>query len=159
MVINSGEFTLSCPAFVNSQPIPKKFSCDGENVSPILAWVNTPVSAHSLALIMEDPDSSVGTWTHWVLYNLSSSLSRLPENVPNLDQVGGIGTQGLNTASKVGYGGPCPSPGKRHRYFFYLYALDLAPSLPAHLTAVQLQSKITGHIIAKIEYMGTYQRA
>jgi Raf kinase inhibitor-like YbhB/YbcL family protein len=152
-------FAIFSPAFENEQPIPKKFTCDGENISPILTWANTPPETQSLALIVEDPDASIGTWTHWILYNLSSSLTRLPEHIANLEQVGGVGAQGLNTGSKIGYSGPCPSPGKRHRYYFYLYALDIPPTLPAKLNAAQLLGKMNGHIIAKIETMGTYIRA
>jgi Raf kinase inhibitor-like YbhB/YbcL family protein len=151
-------FSLSSPGFLKGGIIPTKHSCDGENVSPILAWAYTPSGTQSLALILEDPDAPAGNWTHWTFYNMSPILTRLPEHISPMEYVGGIGTQGLNSWSKIGYGGPCPPHGKAHRYFFLLYALDLLPNLPPHLTSVQLQGKMNGHILERAEYWGIYQR-
>jgi Raf kinase inhibitor-like YbhB/YbcL family protein len=149
---------ISSPAFENGKPIPAKFSCQGENVSPLLAWSGIPSRAKSLALITEDPDAPSGTFYHWVIYNLQPSLTGLPEKVPTTGEVAGIGTQGPSSFGRIGYGGPCPPPGKAHRYIFTLYATDLDPTLPPGLNAAGLQKKIQGHVLAQGQWMGTYQR-
>ncbi len=149
---------ISSPAFDNSQPIPAKFSCQGVNVSPLLAWSGIPSRAKSLALITEDPDAPSGTFYHWVLYNMQPSLTGLPEKVPTTAEVAGVGTQGNSSFGRTGYSGPCPPPGKAHRYYFTLYATDLDPTLPPGLNANSLQKQIQGHILAQAQWMGTYQR-
>ena len=151
-------FPLSSPAFMQGSLIPKKFTCDGNNVSPVLNWSNVPAGTRSLALITDDPDAPVGTFTHWVLYNLAPSMSGLPEAVAKISQVPGIGTHGNNSYGRPGYDGPCPPRGAPHRYFFTLYALDLPPDLPPGLTPTRLQSAMHGHILAEGQYMGKYQR-
>jgi Raf kinase inhibitor-like YbhB/YbcL family protein len=151
-------FSISSSAFGNGQPIPRKYTCEGENVSPDLSWSGIPAETSSLALIVEDPDAPLGIWIHWVLYNISPSLMNLNENIPAQKTVSRIGTHGRNSFKKIGYGGPCPPPGKRHRYYFRLYALNLPLDLPEEITADQLRNKISGHIIAQAEWMGTYIR-
>jgi len=149
---------ITTSAFADGQPIPQKYTCSGENVSPALAWSGVPASAKSLALVTEDPDAPSGTFIHWVLYNLPPSLSELPEKVPTGAAVEGLGSQGSTGFGKPGYGGPCPPAGKPHRYYFKLYALDLAPQLASGLNAAGLQQQMQGHILAQAQWMGTFQR-
>ncbi len=151
-------FPLSSPAFTQGSLIPKKFTCDGTNVSPALTWSGLPAGTRSLALITDDPDAPVGTFTHWVLYNMAPSLTGLPEAVAKITQVSGIGTHGNNSYGRPGYDGPCPPRGALHRYFFTLYALDLPPDLPPGLTPARLQGDMRGHILAEGQWMGKYQR-
>ena len=115
---------LTSAAFADGQTIPAKYTCDGSDVSPPLAWTNSPASAKGFALIADDPDAPGGTWVHWVLYDLPAGTSALPEDVAKSQYIPGNAKQGLNNFRRLGYGGPCPPPGKPHRYFFKLYALD-----------------------------------
>lgn len=149
--------TLSSPAFPERQSIPIKYSCFGENRSPALNWKDIPPSARSLVLIVDDPDAPMGTFTHWVVYNIPPDSSELIEGIPPGKLPAG-GTQGLNSARQNAYMGPCPPAGKAHRYFFKLYALDLPPDLPEGLTGEKLSAAITGHTLAHGEWMGTFQR-
>lgn len=151
-------FSISSSAFGNGQPIPSKYTCEAENVSPHLSWSNVPSGTFSLALTVEDPDAPLGTWFHWIFYNIPPSITSLNEDFQTQKQKISIGTQGRNSFKKLGYGGPCPPSGKRHRYFFKLYALNLPPDLPEELTADLLRSKISSHIITQAEWMGTYIR-
>jgi Raf kinase inhibitor-like YbhB/YbcL family protein/uncharacterized protein (TIGR00297 family) len=149
---------LSSPAFAPGQPIPAKFTCEGENLSPELQWGNPPAWTKSLVLIMNDPDAPMGTYVHWVIYNIPSTLTGLPEGVSKDPTVEGIGTQGINSARKTGYTGPCPPPGKPHRYFFTLYALDIWTIFDAGFSKEQVLQQIEGHALAQGQLMGTYQR-
>ena len=142
--IDMAAFPLSSPAFMQGSLIPKKFTCDGSNISPTLNWSNLPAGTRSLALITDDPDAPVGTFTHWVLYNMAPSMTGLPEAVAKISQVPGIGTHGNNSYGRPGYDGPCPPRGAPHRYFFTLYALDLPSDLPPGLTPTKLQGDCTG---------------
>ena len=153
----ASSMTLSSPAFANGQPIPQKFTCQGENISPSLSWSGVPSGARSLALITEDPDASASPFIHWVIYNIPPILSGLPEKVQPGAQVAGIGVQGPTSFGAPGYGGPCPPSGSPHHYYFKLYALDLDPNLPAGLSAAELQQQMAGHILAQAEWMGTFQ--
>lgn len=114
---------VTSTAFSPGETIPKKFTCDGPDVSPQLAWNETPVGTESFALIADDPDAPGGTWVHWVLYDLPASVRMLPEGVAKQEQLPSGARQGRNDFGKIGYGGPCPPPGKPHRYFFKPYAL------------------------------------
>jgi Raf kinase inhibitor-like YbhB/YbcL family protein len=113
-----------------------------------------------LALIADDPDAPAGTWVHWVLFNLPGTLTALPEGVPKTDQLGDFGgaLQGRNDFRRVGYGGPCPPPGRPHRYFFKLYALDAALPLRAGATKQEVERAMRGHVLAETALMGTYAR-
>jgi hypothetical protein len=117
-----------------------------------------PPAAKSLALICDDPDAPMGTWVHWVLYDLPPDTPGLAEGVPKTRELANGAKQGLNDFKLVGYGGPCPPPGKPHHYFFKLYALDTKPALNPGLTKTDLLKEMNGHIIAEGELMGTYQR-
>ncbi len=149
---------LTTTAFQPGVAIPKKFTCDGPDVSPALAWTDAPAGTHSFALIMDDPDAPVGTWVHWVLYDLPANTRDLPEGVPKQEEVPNGTRQGRNDFRKIGYGGPCPPPGPAHRYFFKLYALDSKTSLKPGATKADLEKAMKGHILAQAELMGRYQR-
>jgi hypothetical protein len=149
---------ISSPAFGEGQPIPKKYTCDAEDISPPLEWSGVPAGAKSLALIADDPDAPVGTWVHWVIYNLPPTLSGLKEGIAKTPSVEGIGIQGNNDFRKVGYGGPCPPRGKPHRYFFKLYALDTVLNLPPSATKADVEKAMRGHILAQGQFFGTYGR-
>lgn len=151
-------FTLQTSAFQPGGDIPRKFTCEGPDVSPALTWSDPPAGTGSLALIADDPDAPAGTWVHWVLYDLPATARQLPEAVPKTDKVPGGGHQGLNDFRKTGYGGPCPPPGKPHRYFFKLYALDTKLNLKPGATKKAVEQAMEGHILAQAEVMGRYQR-
>lgn len=144
--------TLTSSAFSDGGAIPKKHTCDGEDVSPALSWSGIPEGTKSLALIMDDPDAPAGTWVHWVLYDLPPDLSGLPEGTQKL------GIEGMTSFRKPGYGGPCPPKGKPHRYFFKLYALDTILGLKAGATKGDLEKAMRGHLLAQGQLMGTYGR-
>jgi len=148
---------LEIEAFADGRPIPARYTADGEDVSPALSWTGVPPKARSLALICEDPDAPRGNWVHWVLYDIEPSVTSLPEAVAAVPTLGAAGTHGKNDFGKPGYGGPAP-PSGTHRYFFRLYALDGALSLPPGATVAQLRRAMEGHILAEAERMGTYSR-
>ena len=152
--------TLTSPAFAAGAAIPAKHTCDGPDLSPALAWSGAPPAAKTFALIVDDPDAPAGTWVHWVLLNLTATLAALPENLPKsetLPQLGGA-AQGRNDFRKIGYGGPCPPPGKPHRYFFKLYALDAVLPLEAGATKADVERAMKGHVLGQAQLMGTYAR-
>lgn len=142
--------TLTSPEFKNNGFIPKKFTCQGEDINPELVISEVPKNALSLALIMEDPDASGGNWVHWVVYNINASVSKIKENsIP--------GDLGLNTLNEKSYHGPCPPIGT-HRYFFKIYALNIKPNLKTGLSKGALLKSIEGCVIEKAELIGLYQK-
>jgi Raf kinase inhibitor-like YbhB/YbcL family protein len=149
---------VTSPAFRGGEVIPSKYTCEGANVSPPLQWEGLPPGANSLALICDDPDAPAGIWVHWVLYNLPINSSALPEAVPASETLSSGAKQGINDFRRVGYGGPCPPPGKAHRYYFKLYALDIELALKPRTTKHELLGSMEGHILAEAQLMGTYQR-
>jgi Raf kinase inhibitor-like YbhB/YbcL family protein len=149
---------LSSPAFRQGQPIPAAFTCDGDDRSPTLAWSGAPGETRSLALLCEDPDAPRGIWVHWVIFNLPADAVELEEAVPSLPQLPSGARQGTNDSSRLGYNGPCPPPGNPHRYFFRLYALDALLNLATGASRADLQAAMSGHILAEVSLMGTYQR-
>jgi len=151
-------FNLESSAFKNGEDIPQKFSCQGMDVSPHLGWGEAPDGTRSLALIADDPDAPVGTWVHWVIYDMEPQTNELKEGVAKSEEVPGIGKQGLNDFRKVGYGGPCPPAGKVHRYFFKLYALDTKLNLKPKATKPDVEQAMQGHILAQTELMGRFRR-
>ncbi len=150
-------FQLTSPAFAPGGPIPRKYTCDGEDISPPLQWRDPPQGTQSFALIADDPDAPRGTWIHWVLYNVPANARSLSEAVPPDAELPDGSRHGQNSWKRLGYGGPCP-PGGTHRYFFKLYALDTMLDLPAGATKKQLLKAMEGHILAQAEVMGTYTR-
>jgi len=151
-------FAVSSSSFPNGGDIPRKFTCDGADVSPEISWSAPPAGTKSLALIADDPDAPVGTWVHWVLYDLPPGTTGLAEAVNKIDELPAGGRQGRNDFRKIGYGGPCPPPGKPHRYFFKLYALDKALNLAAGATKQEVEKAMAGHILGQAEWMGKYRR-
>ncbi len=148
---------LFSPAFKEGELIPRKYTCDGPNLSPPLQWQNVPAGTKSLALICDDPDAPAGTWVHWVIFNLPPHLSGLPENVPPQKELPDGSLQGKNDFGQIGYGGPCPPYGI-HRYFFKIYALDIKLDLKSGVTKSQLLSSMEGHILSQGQLMGRYGR-
>jgi len=151
-------FTIIIPAFTNGGDIPVRYTCSGDNVSPAIQLANLSQGTNSLALIVEDPDAPGGTYIHWVLYNIPPTLTELPEAILPGARVPGIGTQGKNSSGAQGYGGPCPPPGSAHHYHFRAFTLDLDPSLPADLTAAQLEGKMNGHVLGEADWVGLFKR-
>jgi Raf kinase inhibitor-like YbhB/YbcL family protein len=149
---------ISSATFSAGEAIPKKFTCDGPDVSPQLKWNDPPPNTQSIALIMDDPDAPAGTWVHWVLYDLPANTRELPEGVAKQEQLASGARQGRNDFGKIGYGGPCPPPGKPHRYFFKLYALDARLGLKAGATKADVERAMIGHILAQAELVGKYGR-
>lgn len=152
------KFELSSTSFAAGASIAKRFTCDGQDDSPELHWSEAPAGTKSFALIADDPDAPVGTWVHWVLFNLPPETRALPESVPKTPSLPSKARQGKNDFGKIGYGGPCPPPGKPHRYFFKLYALDAVLALEAGVTKADVESAMKGHILAQAELMGRYGR-
>ena len=149
---------LTTPAFADGEAIPRKYTCDGEDVSPPLEWCELPEGTQSLALILDDPDAPRGLFVHWLLYGVPATENGVTEGTGGSDGSAAGGRQGKNGFGKLGYGGPCP-PSGRHRYYFHLFAVDHALDLPAGATRQQLDAALQGHILAEAQLMGTYQRA
>jgi len=148
---------VSSPAFENEAMIPAKYTCDGRDISPPLSWEGLPQGAKSIALISDDPDAPVGTWVHWVMWNIPPDKTGLPESMPKDGELADGTRQGTTDFKRTGYGGPCP-PGGVHRYYFKVYALDAMLEPAAGATKAQLLKAMEGHILAKGELMGRYTR-
>jgi Raf kinase inhibitor-like YbhB/YbcL family protein len=151
-------FAMSSMSFQNGGDIPRKFTCDGADVSPELSWSEPPAGTQSFALIADDPDAPSGTWTHWVLFDVPPATSSLAEGVSKIDELPGGERQGRNDFHKIGYNGPCPPPGKPHRYFFKLYALDRKLVLKPATSKQEVEQAMQGHILGDAKWMGKYQR-
>jgi Raf kinase inhibitor-like YbhB/YbcL family protein len=149
---------LTSAAFEEGSTIPTQYTCDGPDVSTPLSWSGLPAGAKSLALIGDDPDAPVGTWVHWVLYDLPPDVAALAKGLPPDEQLANGGKQGKNDFGKIGYCGPCPPRGSAHRYFFKLYALDAELNLSPGATKKELLKAMEGHILAEGQLMGRYQR-
>ncbi len=155
--------------FEEGEFIPAKFSCEDADISPALDIVDVPKEARSLALICDDPDAPVGLWVHWVAYNIPPELQVLPQGISKTEKAT-FGNdpsytiiQGINSWGKIGYGGPCPPPGKPHRYFFKLYALDTKlefdkETAPRGVNNEVLIKRMEGHILAEASLMGRFKR-
>ena len=150
-------FQITSESFEAEASIPVMYTCDGENISPPLAWSDAPAGAVSFALISDDPDAPAGTWVHWVLFNIPGDARSLTEAVPADDTLADGSLHGQNSWGTLGYGGPCP-PSGTHRYFFKLYALDQLLELPANATKEELLAAMEGHVLGEAELMGTYAR-
>ena len=158
---DSAMLSLTSAAFAAGQPIPKKYTCEGRDLSPPLTWSGVPAGAKSLALIVDDPDAPdpkapQRVWVHWVLYNIPPATTSLGEAASGGNIPSGA-AEGTNDWSRSGYGGPCPPIG-RHRYFFKLYALDNVLPGGAPLTKSALEAAMHGHVVAQAELIGTYQK-
>lgn len=151
------EIKITSPAFENEGMIPAKYTCDGEDISPPLQWDAVPEGTKSIALISDDPDAPMGTWVHWVLFNLPADARELKENIPPDKTLPNGAKQGTSDFGRIGYGGPCP-PGGTHRYFFKIYALDTELSLQAGARKRDLLKAMEGHIVGQGQLMGKYKR-
>jgi len=149
--------TLTSTGFDAEGAIPPKYSCDGEDISPPLAWSDPPPGTLSFGLILDDPDAPGGTWVHWVLFNIPAAARALPEAVPPDTILADGSVHGTSSFNSLGYGGPCP-PGGTHRYYFKLYALDAILDLEPAANKADLEAAMEHHILAQAELMGTYGR-
>ncbi len=149
---------VKSPVFEEGGYIPVSYTCDGSDVSPEIRWYDYPSETQSFVVIMDDPDAPLGTFTHWIVYDIPASLDYLPEGFPKLPEVDGI-KQGINDFGKIGYGGPCPPLGKPHRYFFKVFAID-QPSLglPAGASRQEVEMIMTGKVIDEGYLVGIYGR-
>ena len=154
--------SIRSTAFEDGGEIPKVHTCEGKDTSPALEWSGVPAGAKSLALVVDDPDAPDPaapkmTWVHWVLYGLPVDVGGLPEAIAPKGLPPGT-REGTNDWKRTGYGGPCPPIG-RHRYFFKLYALDAVLPDLGHPTKAKLEAAMEGHVLARAQIMGTYQKA
>ena len=148
---------ITSPAFKENDLIPHKYTCDGQDISPPLQWESVPEETKTIALISDDPDAPMGTWVHWVIFNLPADTKELAANIPPDKILPDGARQGTSDFGKIGYGGPCP-PGGTHRYFFKIYALDKEIELDAGAAKSDLLNAIQGHIIAQGQLIGKYKR-
>jgi Raf kinase inhibitor-like YbhB/YbcL family protein len=151
------EIKITSSAFGNGGLIPSRYTCDGKNVSPPLRWEDVPEGTRTIALICDDPDAPVGTFVHWVLFNLPAVTKELAEDVPADKTLQNGARQGITDFGRIGYGGPCP-PSGTHRYFFKIYALDTELALKAGAGKHELLKAMEGHILAQGQLTGKYKR-
>jgi Raf kinase inhibitor-like YbhB/YbcL family protein len=153
---DTGSMTITTRGWVAGANIPALFTCDGGDKSPQVNWAGAPRESKSFLLIVDDPDAPVGTFTHWVIFDMPYPMNSIPEG----DDAKGIGTVAKNDFGKTKWNGPCPPPGKgEHRYFFRLYALDVETlGLEKGCSRGEVEQKMQGHVLAKAETMGRYGR-
>ena len=149
------EFILTSEDFLEGEPIPSKFACNGDDISPLLAWSGAPDNTNSFVLIMDDPDAPVGMWVHLVLFNIPGTVSVIDVGLPTDAELPDGSQQGTNSWGRVGYGGPCPPSGV-HRYLFKLHAIDAPLALDESATKEEVLAAMKGHILIETELMGTY---
>lgn len=152
------DLNLRSSAFAEGDTIPQQYTCDGEDISPPLSWDEPPEGAESFVLIVDDPDAPVGTWVHWVVFNIPPDTRSLPEDVPAQEQLSDGAVHGNNSWNRLGYGGPCPPSGSTHSYVFKLYALDTTLDLEAGAKKNPVVSGMEGHVLAASELTGEYAR-
>jgi Raf kinase inhibitor-like YbhB/YbcL family protein len=148
---------LTSSSFEADAAIPAKYTCDGEDVSPALAWNDPPAATKGFALVMDDPDAPSKTVVHWVIYDMPAATRKLPEAVPKDAKLPDGSLEGRNSHGKIGYSGPCPPNGVVHHYFFKLYALDKSTGLKPNATKPELEAAIKGHILAKAQLIGRFE--
>src|SRR4030042_894202 len=151
------EIKITSSAFADGGMIPPKYTCDGQDISPPLEWDAVPDGTKSIALISDDPDAPMGTWVHWVLFNLLAETGNLEENIPPDKTLPNGARQGTTDFKRIGYGGPCP-PSGTHRYFFKIYALDTKLDLAAGAKKGELLKAMEGHILGQGQLIGKYKR-
>ena len=148
---------ITSSAFSQGGPIPLLYTCKGKDISPSLQWDKVPEGTKSFVLICDDPDAPMGTWVHWVYYNIPGAIRKLPEGVDKNVSPDFGGVQGITSFGRPGYGGPCP-PSGTHRYFFKLYALDTAISPGKNVGIVEVRKVMKGYVLARAELMGTFKK-
>ena len=149
---------LISSAFEAGGAIPRRYTCEGDDISPPLSWTGAPKETKSFVLILHDPDAPRrGGFTHWVMYDIPANVTALEENVPRQSKIPGLGIQGRNDAGNIGYIGPCP-PSGQHRYFSWLYALRAGLNLPPGATYEQIKSALEKTVIEQTELIGTYAK-
>jgi Raf kinase inhibitor-like YbhB/YbcL family protein len=153
----AGTFTLQSSSVTGE--IPKKYTCDGADVSPALKWKGAPAGTKSFVLILDDPGARVGTWTHWIIWNIPAKAKALPEGVPKVEETGDGARQGNNDFKRMGYSGSCPPVGdKLHSYYFKLFALDANLDLKAGASRSELDRAMNGHVLSEAVLVGKYGR-
>ncbi len=155
---NMEKISVLAEGFNEGDIIPDEFTCNGKDISPSISLKGIPEGTKSIALIMDDPDAPGGTFVHWIIYDIPSRTQNLPKGMPPDKTLADGSMQGMTDFGQPGYGGPCPPPGKPHRYFFKVYALDMKINLPAGASKNQVESAMKGHILADGVLMGKYQR-
>jgi Raf kinase inhibitor-like YbhB/YbcL family protein len=151
------DIKVTSSAWQEGETIPKRYTCDGENISPPLDFASIPEETQSIALISDDPDAPAKVWVHWVIYNLPKDTSHLQENIPPQERLPNGALQGKNDSRTIGYTGPCP-PGGIHRYYFKVYALNKMLDLRPSATKQELLDAMQGHILGQGTLMGRYSR-
>ncbi len=154
----STSFVLGSTSFPNGGKIAQRYTCDGADLSPMLNWDGVPAGTQSFTLIADDPDAPMGTWTHWMIWNIPGKATVLAEGLPKVELLDNGAHQGANDFKRIGYGGPCPPPGKPHRYHFRLFALDARLDLKASASRDEVELATKWHILSQTEWIGTYQR-
>jgi len=149
--------SVSSSAFQEGGMIPPKYTCDGNDLSVPLKWTAVPEGTKSIAVISDDPDAPVGTWVHWVMWNIPPAVRELAEGMPTKPQLPDGSRQGISDFGRPGYGGPCP-PSGTHRYYFKVYALDVTLDLPGTARKADMVKAMKGHILAEGQLMGKYSR-
>ena len=150
---------VTSSAFTEGARIPKKYTCDGQDISPALKWSGVPQKTKSIALICDDPDAPSGTWVHWVVYSIPPDVTELQEGVVKTNVLPDGAKQGTTDFKRIGYGGPCPPRGHgAHHYYFKVYALDIQVGLKAGATKKDLEKSMKGHILGQGQLIGTYER-
>lgn len=153
----SASMQVSSSSFSDGGTIPSTFTCDGSDLSPHLRLSTPPSGTKSLAIVVDDPDAP-SLFTHWLAYNIPPETRELPEGASTSSHRLSHGTEGTNSFGQIGYGGPCPPPGKPHHYLFHVYALDINLTLPAGAQAEQVKAAIKGHVLAAGQITGLYAR-
>jgi Raf kinase inhibitor-like YbhB/YbcL family protein len=148
---------LQCPALLENNEVPTRYTCDGDNISPPLTWSDPPNGTRTFALIVEDPDAPDTVFTHWLVYDMPVERQQLPEGVDGHPELPGGGTQGQNDFGKTGFGGPCPPQGM-HRYVFRLFALDQTLEMAPGASKADLLNLMAGHVLETAEITSVYTR-
>jgi len=156
-ILGGKQMEITSSAFDEGAMIPEKYTCDNIDISPPLKWTNIPEGTKTLAIICDDPDAPMGTWVHWILFNLPADINELSEDIPALEILPNGAKQGKNDFGKIGYGGPCP-PGGTHRYYFKVYALSEELDIKAGISKSELLKAMEGNILSDEKLMGRYKR-
>lgn len=150
--------TLMSDVFDEGTIIPTKHTCDDANISPPLRWDSLPEHTISFAILCEDPDAPLGTWTHWIIFNIPPDTLELPEKIENKEHLERGMIQGINDSGYAGYGGPCPPEGEKHRYFFRIYALDTTLNIGPGVKREEFLRALNENVLDEGQLMGIYKR-